>query len=161
MAPSATSTTTFTPVQAAEQTWLSRSVPPSPAVFPSLRVRLLDPSSLNLAKLCWTAFNSSSVRGRSLGHQRGQPKRNASRGSSVESDGMNMPAGDPARAHAPPRGAAVAGVIFSVLMGTSLIIVRLATPAYQIDPGAWLNDPTRRLPLGLRTTAPRERSQKQ
>ncbi len=55
-----------------------------------------------------------------------------------------MPTGDPARAHAPPRGAAVAGVIFSVLMGTSLIIVRLAAPAYQIDPGAWLNDPTRR-----------------
>jgi len=31
-----------------------------------------------------------------------------------------------------------------VLMGTSLIIIRLAAPAYQIDPGAWLNDPTRR-----------------
>src|SRR5437868_10604 len=31
-----------------------------------------------------------------------------------------------------------------VLLGTSLIIIRLAAPAYQIDPGAWLNDPTRR-----------------
>jgi hypothetical protein len=50
----------------------------------------------------------------------------------------------PARALAPPRAAAVAGVVFSVLMGTSLVIVRLAIPAYQIDPGAWLNDPARR-----------------
>ena len=57
---------------------------------------------------------------------------------------MPTTAGTPVRPHAPPRGAAVAGVIFSVLMGTSLIIIRLAAPAYQIDPGAWLNDPTRR-----------------
>lgn len=57
---------------------------------------------------------------------------------------MPTTAGNPLRAHAPPRAAAVAGVIFSVLMGTSLIIIRLAAPAYQIDPGAWLNDPTRR-----------------
>ena len=50
----------------------------------------------------------------------------------------------PARAPAPPRGAAIAGVIFSVLMGVSLIIIRLSVPAYQIDSGAWLNDPFRR-----------------
>ena len=57
---------------------------------------------------------------------------------------MRTTAGNPVGALAPPRGAAIAGVIFSVLMGTSLIIIRLAAPAYQIDPGAWLNDPTRR-----------------
>ena len=59
---------------------------------------------------------------------------------------MNMPttAGHPVRANAPPRGAAVAGVIFSVLMGTTLIIARLAAPAYQTNPTAWLNDPTGR-----------------
>ena len=50
----------------------------------------------------------------------------------------------PARELAPPRAAAFAGVIFSVLMGTSLVIVRLAVPTSQIQPGAWLNDPSRR-----------------
>jgi hypothetical protein len=50
----------------------------------------------------------------------------------------------PARTLAPPRAAAVAGVLFSVLMGVSLVIVRLAVPAYQSDPGVWLADPTRR-----------------
>ena len=45
---------------------------------------------------------------------------------------------------APPRAAAVAGVIFSMLMGASLVIVRLAVPAPQADPGAWLSDPSRR-----------------
>ena len=57
---------------------------------------------------------------------------------------MPTTAGHSSRALAPPRAAAVAGLIFSVLMGTSLVIVRLAVPAYQIDPGVWLNDPSRR-----------------
>lgn len=57
---------------------------------------------------------------------------------------MPTTAADPAQAQAPPRGAAVAGVIFSVLMGTTQIITRLAAPAYQADPGAWLNDPAGR-----------------
>ena len=57
---------------------------------------------------------------------------------------MPTTGGPPARAPAPPRGAAVAGVIFSVLMGISLIIIRLSVPAYQMDTGAWLNDPFRR-----------------
>jgi len=51
----------------------------------------------------------------------------------------------PARALTPPRAAAVAGVIFSLLMGVSLIVIRLAVPAYQNDSGVWLNDPSRRL----------------
>ena len=57
---------------------------------------------------------------------------------------MPTTARNPVRAHAPPRGAAVAGVIFSVLMGISLIIVRLTVPGYQLDSAAWLNDPSRR-----------------
>jgi hypothetical protein len=35
-------------------------------------------------------------------------------------------------------------VIFSLLMGVSLIIVRLAVPSNQTGPGAWLTDPYRR-----------------
>jgi hypothetical protein len=54
-----------------------------------------------------------------------------------------MPA-TPAPALAPPRAAAVAGVIFSVLLGVSLVLIRLAVPAYQHDPGDWVNDPGRR-----------------
>jgi hypothetical protein len=35
-------------------------------------------------------------------------------------------------------------VVFSVLMSTSLIIIRLAVPAHQTNPGEWVNDPFRR-----------------
>jgi hypothetical protein len=46
---------------------------------------------------------------------------------------------------APPRAAAVAGVVFAVLMSVSLILVRLAVPAgFRNDPGRWLTDPVRR-----------------
>jgi hypothetical protein len=55
----------------------------------------------------------------------------------------------PARALSPPRAAAVAGVIFSVLMGTSLVIARLAVPADQVDVGVWLTDPSRRAAVRL------------
>jgi hypothetical protein len=48
------------------------------------------------------------------------------------------------RALAPPRAAAVAGVIFSLLMGTTLVIIRLAAPRDQTDPAEWLADPVRR-----------------
>ena len=51
------------------------------------------------------------------------------------------------RALAPPRAAAIAGVIFSLLLGTTLIIIRLAAPAYQSEPGAWMSDPVRRSAL--------------
>ncbi len=44
----------------------------------------------------------------------------------------------------PPRAAAVAGVLFAILMGASLIIIRLAVPPYQHDTGLWLGDPQRR-----------------
>jgi hypothetical protein len=50
----------------------------------------------------------------------------------------------PARRLAPPRAAAIAGVAFSVLMSTSLVVIRLAVPAHQTNPGEWVNDPFRR-----------------
>lgn len=43
----------------------------------------------------------------------------------------------------PPRAAAIAGVLFSVLMSTTLIIARLAVPDYRSDSGRWLQDPWR------------------
>ena len=56
---------------------------------------------------------------------------------------MNAPATLPTRAPPPPRAAAIAGVVFAVLMGTSLIIVRLSIPANQTVPGILLNEPHR------------------
>jgi len=53
-------------------------------------------------------------------------------------------ASDPARTLVPPRAAAIAGVLFAVLMGTCLIIVRLAIPVRNADVGVWLDDPVRR-----------------
>jgi hypothetical protein len=45
---------------------------------------------------------------------------------------------------APPPGAALAGVIFSLLLSVSLVIIRLAVPAYRTDVGDWITDPIRR-----------------
>jgi hypothetical protein len=50
----------------------------------------------------------------------------------------------PQRIPAPPRGAAVAGVIFSVLMILSLGLSRLAVPTDLAHPGTWLTQPERR-----------------
>jgi hypothetical protein len=58
---------------------------------------------------------------------------------------MPNPGVQPAQALPPPRAAAVAGVLFSVLMGGTLVIGRLAVPPYQSDSGAWADDPSRRL----------------
>ena len=44
----------------------------------------------------------------------------------------------------PPRAAALAGIIFSALMGISFVIIRIATPPYRSDPGKWLTDPVHR-----------------
>jgi hypothetical protein len=44
----------------------------------------------------------------------------------------------------PPRAAAVAGVIFSVLMVTALMMVRVAIPTDPAHPGTWLTDPVKR-----------------
>jgi hypothetical protein len=44
----------------------------------------------------------------------------------------------------PPRAAAVAGVLFALLMGTTLVVVHLAVPANDADSGAWMADPYKR-----------------
>jgi hypothetical protein len=44
----------------------------------------------------------------------------------------------------PPRGAAIAGVIFSVLTIVGLGLVRYAVPANPSLPGTWLTEPDRR-----------------
>jgi hypothetical protein len=43
----------------------------------------------------------------------------------------------------PPRAAAIAGVLFSVLMGATLVIIRHAVPSRDSDPAEWMSDPTR------------------
>jgi hypothetical protein len=48
------------------------------------------------------------------------------------------------RALKPPRAAAIAGIVFSGLLGVSLVIVRLSVPYNRNDPGEWLTDPARR-----------------
>src|ERR1700727_3109426 len=44
----------------------------------------------------------------------------------------------------PPRGAAAAGIAFAVLTATSLILLRLSTPANPGSAGEWLSDSGRR-----------------
>ena len=53
------------------------------------------------------------------------------------------------QALAPPRGAAVAGVIFSVLMIVCLGLVRYAMPADLAETDPWLVEPGRRRAVGL------------
>ena len=53
------------------------------------------------------------------------------------------------QALAPPRGAAIAGVIFSVLMIVCLGLVRYAVPADLAKPDPWIVEPDRRRALGL------------
>lgn len=43
-----------------------------------------------------------------------------------------------------PRAAAVAGIVFAVLLATSLVLLILAQPADLARPGSWLADPARR-----------------
>jgi hypothetical protein len=49
----------------------------------------------------------------------------------------------------PPKAAAVAGVIFSILMIVSLGILRVAVPADLTRPGIWLSDPGHRNAVSL------------
>ena len=48
------------------------------------------------------------------------------------------------RAIRTPRAAAVAGIVFSVLLTVALVLIRLAVPADPNDAGAWLSDDSRR-----------------
>jgi hypothetical protein len=50
---------------------------------------------------------------------------------------------------APPRAAAIAGVVFSVLLIVSLVLIRLAIPADPSEPVSWATDPTRRDAVSL------------
>ena len=43
-----------------------------------------------------------------------------------------------------PRAAAIAGIAFALLLGTALVLVRLAVPSNPADAATWLNDTGRR-----------------
>ena len=48
-----------------------------------------------------------------------------------------------------PRAAAVAGIVFSVLLIAALVLLRLSVPADPRVPGSWLTDPARRTGVGI------------
>ncbi|NTU83856.1 MAG: hypothetical protein HGA45_31530 [Chloroflexales bacterium] len=48
-----------------------------------------------------------------------------------------------------PRAAAVAGILFAVLLGTSLVLIRLAIPADPREGGAWIAQHRGKVALGL------------
>ena len=59
---------------------------------------------------------------------------------------------DPLRAGSPlrtPRAAAVAGIVFSVLLITALTLLRLSAPASPAEAGQWLTDPGRRAAVAV------------
>jgi hypothetical protein len=55
-------------------------------------------------------------------------------------------AGSPLRT---PRAAAVAGIIFSVLLIAALVLLRVFVPAHPAVPGAWLTDSRRRATVAI------------
>jgi len=55
-------------------------------------------------------------------------------------------AGSPLRT---PRAAAVAGIIFSVLLIAALVLLRVSVPAHPAVPGAWLTDSRRRTTVAI------------
>ena len=48
-----------------------------------------------------------------------------------------------------PRAAAVAGIIFSALLITALVLLRLSAPAHALNPGAWLSNPRNRAEVAV------------
>ena len=50
----------------------------------------------------------------------------------------------PRRELTTPRSAAIAGILFAVLLGTSLVLLRVSLPSRQEDAGRLLSDPDRR-----------------
>jgi hypothetical protein len=48
-----------------------------------------------------------------------------------------------------PRAAAIAGIVFSVLLMTSLVLLRLSVPLDPLEPGAWLATSANRVVLAL------------
>ena len=61
----------------------------------------------------------------------------------------SAPTASTARAIRTPRAAAVAGIVFSVLFATSVVLLQWALPAASSDPGAWVDDPARRKAVSL------------
>ena len=61
-------------------------------------------------------------------------------------DSGPLRAGSPLRT---PRAAAVAGIIFSALMITALVLLRVSAPAHSADAGVWLTDPHRRAGVAI------------
>jgi MFS family permease len=55
-------------------------------------------------------------------------------------------AGSPLRA---PRAAAVAGIIFSLLLSAALVLLRVSVPAHPAVPGLWLTDPHHRAVVAI------------
>ena len=55
-------------------------------------------------------------------------------------------AGSPLRT---PRAAALAGIIFSVLLASALVLLRISVPAHPAVPGAWLTDSRRRAEVAI------------
>jgi len=48
-----------------------------------------------------------------------------------------------------PRAAALAGIVFSVLLIVSLVLLRISTPADPASPGEWLKDPAHRTAVSV------------
>ena len=48
-----------------------------------------------------------------------------------------------------PRAAAVAGIIFSVLLIVTLVLLRISVPAHQAVPGSWLTDSRNRAAVAI------------
>ena len=48
-----------------------------------------------------------------------------------------------------PRAAAIAGIVFALLLGTALVLLRQAVPANPADSGMWLTDSPHRNSVGL------------
>lgn len=56
---------------------------------------------------------------------------------------MSLPADASRKSHAPPKAAAIAGVVFSLLMIVSLVLIRLALPLEPGEPVQWQADSMR------------------
>jgi hypothetical protein len=56
-----------------------------------------------------------------------------------------------------PKAAAIAGILFSVLMTTALLLLRASVPADPLEQGAWLNTNARVVAFALNLTLCRHR----
>ena len=51
-----------------------------------------------------------------------------------------------------PRAAAVAGIVFSLLLGLALVLVRVSTPVDMVQSVGWSRDPAKRNAVRLSVT---------